>query len=72
VKRLQLLSERLRIGHIVDGAKDIRKTCEEYADIFKLRGDSLTATIAAEHTIPTPTIPKGRAITLRNYRLPEA
>jgi hypothetical protein len=37
-----------------------------------LPGDSPTATTAvAEHTIPTPTIPKGRAITLKNYRLPE-
>jgi hypothetical protein len=41
-------------------------------DIFKLPGDSLTATTATEHSIPTPSIPKGRAITLRNYRLPEA
>jgi hypothetical protein len=39
---------------------------------FKLPGDTLTATTAAEHTIPTPTIPKGRAITFKNYRLPEA
>jgi hypothetical protein len=71
VKRLQLLSEKLRLGHIVDGANDIRKICEEYADIFKLPGDSLSATTAAEHTVPTPTIPKGRATTLKNYRLPE-
>jgi hypothetical protein len=35
--------------------------------MFKLPGDSLTATTATEHTIPTPTIPKGR-----NYRLPVA
>jgi hypothetical protein len=33
-KRLQLLIEKLRLGHIVDGANDIRKICEEYADIF--------------------------------------
>jgi hypothetical protein len=72
VKRLQLLNENLRLGHIVEGASDIKKICEEYVDIFKLPGDSLTATTAAEHTIPTPTIPKGRAITLKNYRLPEA
>jgi hypothetical protein len=39
--------------------------------MFKLPGDSLTAT-TAEHTIPTLSIPKGRAITLKNYRLPEA
>jgi hypothetical protein len=72
IKRLQLLNENLRLGHIVEGASDIKKICEEYVDIFKLPGDSLTATTATEHTIPTPTIPKGRAITLKNYRLPEA
>ncbi|PNF18384.1 hypothetical protein B7P43_G12483 [Cryptotermes secundus] len=72
IKRLQLLKENLRLDHITEGASDIRKICEEYVDIFKLPGDSLTATSAAEHTIPTPTIPKGKAITLRNYRLPEA
>jgi hypothetical protein len=70
VKRLQLLKENFRLDHVIEGADDIRKICEEYVDIFKLPGDSLTATTAAEHTIPTPTIPKGRAITLRNYRLP--
>jgi hypothetical protein len=71
-KRLQLLDENLRLSHIIEGTDEIRKICEEYVDIFKLPGDSLTATTAAEHTIPTPTIPKGRAITLKNYRLPEA
>jgi hypothetical protein len=70
-KRLYPLKEKLRLNHIVEGAEDIRKICEEYADIFKLPGDSLTATTATEHSIPTPSIPKGRAITLRNYRLPE-
>ncbi|PNF38366.1 hypothetical protein B7P43_G08976, partial [Cryptotermes secundus] len=72
IRRLQLLRENLRLDHIAEGASDIRKICEEYVDIFKLPGDSLTATSAAEHTIPTPSIPKGRAITLKNYRLPEA
>jgi hypothetical protein len=71
MKRLQLLNENLRLSHIVEGTSDIRKICEEYVDIFKLPGDSLTATTVTEHTIPTPTIPKGRAITLKNYRLPE-
>jgi hypothetical protein len=71
-KRLQLLRGNLRLNHIVEGADDIRNICEEYIDVFKLPGDSLTATTAAEHTIPTPTIPKGRAITLKNCRLPEA
>jgi hypothetical protein len=72
VKRLQLLNENLRLRHIIEGSNEIRNICEEYVDIFKLPGDALTATTAAEHTIPTPTIPKGRAITLKNYRLPVA
>jgi hypothetical protein len=71
VKRLQLLKENLRLSHIAEGADNIRKFCEEYVDMFKLLGDSVTATTAAEHTIPTLTISKGRAITLKNYRLPE-
>jgi hypothetical protein len=71
-KRLQLLNDNLRLDHIVEGSDEIRKICEEYVDIFKFPGDSLSATTAAEHTIPTPTIPKGWAITLKNYRLPEA
>jgi hypothetical protein len=72
MKRLQLLNENLRLDHINEGSSEIRNICEEYVDIFKLPGDSLTATTAAEHTIPTPTIPQGRAITLKNYRLPIA
>jgi hypothetical protein len=40
--------------------------------VFKLPGDILTATTAAQHSIPTPPVPEGRAITLRNYRLPES
>jgi hypothetical protein len=56
----------------MEGAEDITKICEDYVDIFKLPGDPLTTATAAEHTIPTPTIPKGSAITLKNYRLPEA
>ena len=34
--------------------------------------DKLIATTAARHYIPTPNIPQGRAITLKNYRIPEA
>jgi hypothetical protein len=48
-QRLQLLKENLRLSHIVEGADDIRNICEECIDIFKLPGDSLTATTAAEH-----------------------
>jgi hypothetical protein len=71
-KRLKLLNENLRLDHIKEGSNEIRKICEEYVDIFKLPGDALTATNAVQLTIPTPTITKGRAITLRNYRLPES
>jgi hypothetical protein len=71
-KRLQLLKEKLRLGHIREGADEISEICKEFVDIFKLPGDSLTVTTATEHSIPTPSIPKGRPITLRNYRLPEA
>jgi hypothetical protein len=57
---------------VTEGAKEIREICEEYADVFKLPGDILTATTAAQHSIPSPSVPEGRAITLRNYRLPES
>jgi hypothetical protein len=40
-------------------------------DVLKLPGDRLTATSAIKHHIPTPSIPDNRAITLRNYRIPE-
>jgi hypothetical protein len=71
-KSLQLLNEKLRLVHIADGADNIRKICEDYVDIFKLPSDSLTVTTAAEHTITTPVVPKGKAITLKNYILPES
>jgi hypothetical protein len=51
-ERLQLLKENLRRSYIIEGADDIMNICEEYIDIFKLPGDSLTATTAAEPTIP--------------------
>ncbi|KAJ4425612.1 hypothetical protein ANN_27808 [Periplaneta americana] len=71
-KRKQLLNEKLRLNHITEGAEEIRSICKEYVDIFKLPGDKLTSTTAAMHSIPTPSIPRGRAITLKNYRLAEA
>jgi hypothetical protein len=63
VQRLKLLNDSLRLSHIIEGSNEIKHICEEYVDIFKLPGDALTATTATEHTIPTPTIPRGRAIT---------
>jgi hypothetical protein len=66
------LNEKLRLDHIVEGADAIRAICKEYINVFKLPGDKLTATRAAIHSIPTTGVPKGRAITLKNYRLAEA
>ena len=40
-------------------------------DVFKLPGNKLSSTSAIKHYIPTPTVPVNRAITLRNYRIPE-
>jgi hypothetical protein len=40
-------------------------------DVFKLPGDKLTATSGIKHYIPTPSISTNRALTLRNYRIPE-
>jgi hypothetical protein len=71
-KRNALLNEKLRLSHIKKGAEDIRKICQEYIEIFRLPGDKLTATTAAQHSIPTPSIPEGRCITLKIYRLAEA
>jgi hypothetical protein len=69
--RNQTLQSQLRLAHLKEGEQEIRRICAEYVDVFKLPGDKLTATSAIEHCIPTPTIPANRAITLRNYRIPE-
>jgi len=69
--RNQLIQTQLRLAHLKEGEQEIRQICTEYVDVFKLPGDKLTATSAIEHYIPTPTIPANRAITLRNYRIPE-
>jgi hypothetical protein len=71
-ERISRLDEKLRLGHIEEGADAIRALCKEFVDIFKLPGDKLTTTSAAEHHIITPAVPEGRAITLKNYRLAEA
>jgi hypothetical protein len=63
--------KKLRLSHVKEGEESIRELCEEYGDIFKLQGDKLTGTTAVMHHIPTPNFPKGRAITLKNYRLAE-
>jgi hypothetical protein len=69
--RNRLLQSQLRLAHLKEGEQEIRQTCTEYADVVKLPGDKLTSTSAVEHRIPTPTIPTNRAITLRNYWIPE-
>ena len=53
----------------MEGADAIRVICKEYVDIFKLPGDKLTVTNAAVHSIPTPSIPEGRAITLKKLQV---
>ena len=40
-------------------------------DVFMLPGDGLSAMSAIKHYISTPSIPANRALTLRNYRIPE-
>jgi hypothetical protein len=72
IKRIRLLREKPRLDQMIEGAKEVKQICKEYANIFKLPGDMLTTTTAAEHSNPTPSISKGRAIILRNYRMPEA
>jgi hypothetical protein len=70
-ERIQALQTQLRLTHIKEGEEEILHICSEYMDVFKLPGDKLTATSAIKHYIPTPSIPVNRAITLRNYRIPE-
>lgn len=65
-KRIQLLSDNLRLGHITERAEEIRNFYKEYVDIFKLQGGILITTTAVIHSIPTLSIPKGRAITSKN------
>jgi hypothetical protein len=67
-QRLDEFNKKLRLSHVKES---VRELCEEYVDIFKLQGDKLTATTAAMHHIPTYHFPKGRAVTLKNYRLAE-
>ena len=69
--RNQILQSQLRLAHVKEGEEEIRQICAEYMDVFKLPGDKLTSTSAIKHYIPTPSIPANRALTLRNYRIPE-
>ena len=69
--RNQILQTQLRLAHVKDGEEEIRQICAEYMDVFKLLGDKLTSTSTIKHYIPTPSIPANRALTSRNYRIPE-
>ncbi|KAJ4430359.1 hypothetical protein ANN_22575 [Periplaneta americana] len=66
------LNTQLRLDHIVDieEKESIRQICHEYVDIFHLPGDTLTATTAAKHHIPTSDVPHERAIHVKPYRIP--
>ena len=67
---MKLLQENLRLEHVKEGENQIRNLCIEFLDIFRLPGDKLTSTKSAVHYNPTPSIPKGRTVTLNNHRLP--
>jgi hypothetical protein len=69
--RNESLLGKLRMSHINEGLDELKEICLKYSDIFRLPGDRLTATKTAMHSIPTPSIIPGRAITLKNYRIPE-
>jgi hypothetical protein len=69
--RNQMLQAQLQLAHVKEGEEEIRQICAEYIDVFKLPGDKLTATSSIKHYIPTPSFPANRALTLRNYRIPE-
>ena len=69
--RNQVLQMQLRLAHVKEGGHEIRQICANYMDVFKIPGDKLSSTSAIKHYIPTQTIPVNRAITLRNYRIPE-
>ena len=69
--RNQVLQMQLRLAHVKEGGHEIRQICANYMDVFKLPGNKLSSTSAIKHYIPTPTVPVNRAITLRNYRIPE-
>ena len=68
--RNKMLLSKLRLAHIKEGAEELKQICLEFNDIFKLPGDRLSETKSTVHHIPTPSIPKGRAITLKNYKIP--
>jgi len=69
--RLSKLRDELRTDHLSNVERDsLVKICEEFNDIFRLPGDTLTFTAATEHTIPTPTIDPMRGINTKSYRIP--
>jgi hypothetical protein len=69
--RNQILQAQLRLVHKKEGEDEISHICAEYMNVFKLPGYKLTSTPTIKHYIPTPSAPANRALTLRNYRIPE-
>ena len=70
--RIYNLRNQLRLDHLNSEERaPLVAICEEYNDIFHLRGDKLTYNSTIEHAIPTPTVDTNRAINVRPYRIPE-
>jgi hypothetical protein len=67
-ERISRLDGKLRLGHSEEGADAIRALCKKFVDIFKLPGDKLTASSAAEHHI-TPAVPEGRRKHINRKRM---
>jgi hypothetical protein len=69
---LRQLRERIRTDHLSNHEeRSLMHICEHYDDIFKLPGDKLTTTSAAEHAIPTTGVDPCRGIASRNYQVPD-
>ena len=68
---LSKLRDELRTDHLnTEERVSLIKICKEY-DVFRLLGDKLTFTTAAEHTIPIPTIDPTCGINTKPYGIPE-
>ncbi|KAJ4430510.1 hypothetical protein ANN_19098 [Periplaneta americana] len=66
------LQQTIRLAYVKEGKEELLSLCQEYNDIFRLRGDRLTEVKDLAHTIPTPHINPHKRLTLKNYRLPKA
>jgi hypothetical protein len=62
---------QLRLDHLNDEEnKLLMGTCQDYQDIFYLPGDSLSSTVATQHSIRVQQVTE--PVNTRQYRLPEA